>query len=244
MGEIAWLSLTSKEQDQVSAILKFMKPKYITLAGACVQPDDIKRFSEDKTGYPKTRSMETWHYTDRSVSPGHTVPANDDGKLMTILPELIGDLKHDHTPNEANALKLAQLGHLVGDIHQPLHVAAFWLPETGKFDRGGNDYHLQDERHNLHYLWDALPTGDVETVTAQIMKEHPMKSYSHKRLTATVGEWAEESWQISKNFVYTTPRGQEPSKEYMAKARRVAYDQIALAGYRLAEVIKSILKSQ
>ncbi|MBX3110716.1 MAG: S1/P1 nuclease [Fimbriimonadaceae bacterium] len=243
VGEIAWRSLSGPEQAKVQAILDKLTPKYRSLQGACVLPDDVKRFPESETGYKQDRSKSNWHYFDKSVSPGHEV-TDDDGQLMRRLPELITSLTFDHEPTEANALKLAMLGHLVGDIHQPLHTSAFYLPETAKFDRGGNDYKLQDNQHNLHYLWDALATGDVDRLVEKIMRDHPEKSYSHRRLTVGPEVWADESWKISKKFVYSTPRGQKPSQEYMDKAQRIAYDQIALAGYRLAETIKTILKGR
>lgn len=243
VGEIAWRSLSGPEQANVQAILNQLTPKYRSLAGACVQPDDIKRFPESETGYKQDRSMDNWHYFDKSVSDGHEV-TNDDGQLMKRLPDIIASLTKDHSPTKENALKMAMLGHLVGDIHQPLHTAAFFLPETGKFDRGGNDYKLEDSRHNLHFFWDALPTGDVDRLVEKIMRDHPAKSYSQRRLTIGPAVWADESWKISKKFVYTTPRGQKPSAEYTEKALRIAYDQVALAGYRLAETIKTILKGR
>ncbi|MBS1707768.1 MAG: S1/P1 nuclease [Armatimonadetes bacterium] len=244
VGEIAWRSLTSKEQTQVTAILTTLGVRYQSLPNACVLPDDIKRFTDAVTGFKQDHSMDNWHYKDKSVTPGHPTPANDDGQLMKKLPELIDSLTRDHGATKEVAFKLAMLGHLVGDCHMPLHTSAMWLPQTGKFDRGGNDYKLQDSRHNLHLFWDALPTGNVDTLVDKIMRDHPATSYSHRRLTIGPEVWADESWKISRDFVYTTPQGQEPSKEYTDKALRIAYDRLALAGYRLAEVIKTILKGR
>lgn len=68
------------------------------------------------------------------------------------------------------------LAHLVGDLHQPLHVGAIYLdkngqqldPDTGTYDKitqtqGGNllEHLRMDGRHrSFHSEWDSLPTDE------------------------------------------------------------------------------------
>ena len=69
--------------------------------------------------------------------------------------------------DEREALRL--IAHLVGDIHQPLHVASVYLDADGRpvdpdhdgsdpdsKTRGGND--LRDGSHALHAERDDVPT--------------------------------------------------------------------------------------
>jgi hypothetical protein len=55
-------------------------------------------------------------------------------------------------------------------------------------------------------------------------------------------QWVLESNHIANNFAFQTPREEQPSNAYFARAHDVACRQIALAGYRLAHLLNAIFK--
>ena len=90
-----------------------------------------------------------WHYC--------TVPDNEDyekgkhkGLAIEKVNEFIETLKNKKSTKEDKIIALKFLIHLIGDLHQPLHVG------NGK-DRGGNDIKLKwfGESTNLHSIWDT-----------------------------------------------------------------------------------------
>jgi hypothetical protein len=56
--------------------------------------------------------------------------------------------------------------HLIGDIHQPLHMVSRVTVENPKGDAGGNAFDLarKGDVENLHSLWDSaiyeMPSND------------------------------------------------------------------------------------
>ena len=57
----------------------------------------------------------------------------------------------------SRSFMLRYLIHNVGDIHQPLHGAAYYSDKFPKGDRGGNSWKVtyNKEINNLHKLWDS-----------------------------------------------------------------------------------------
>ncbi|CAL3962873.1 unnamed protein product [Diplocarpon coronariae] len=152
--------------------------------------------------------------------------------------------------------------HLVGDIHQPLHVE--------NMARGGNGIGvLFDGKHvNLHHVWDtsiaeqivggyALPFAEAwaENLTRAI-REGEYKSLAPAWLegvdladpvTTSLG-WAEETNKLVCTAVLPAGRegvqDQELNGTYTEKAVPVIRLQVAKAGYRLAQWLDRIAAAQ
>jgi len=151
--------------------------------------------------------------------------------------------------------------HLVGDVHQPLHVGALFT--ENRFpdgDQGGNKIFVVGPSKNLHKAWDES-LGHAEflpllTSTARrIMTTPALRREALQELstTSTFSAWMRESLELARAFAYDgdirdairaaenddgpMPRIQL-SSEYIADVRDVAQKQVALAGYRLADVLR------
>ena len=114
--------------------------------------DDVKR--AEGTG--------TWHYIDipLGLTRGDLTPycepvgplrnGNRSGCILSAIRDQLGALKSGNPIDRARALRY--LIHLVGDLHQPLHVS-----DNG--DRGGNcvpvHFGATSVATNLHALWDS-----------------------------------------------------------------------------------------
>jgi len=166
-----------------------------------------------------------------------------------------------------DSLMLRYLLHLVGDSHQPLHSTSLFSSSlnNGSFkhgDFGGNSVKLHDVMNknitNLHSLWDAgvgllndireMPITEehkiqVELMAMELEGEYPASYFGELVNNIEIEAWAKESHDLAIEYVYSdidmfpvlTP-------QYIETGRTVSKKRIALAGYRLASVLKSLYK--
>ncbi|KQW42892.1 MULTISPECIES: S1/P1 nuclease [unclassified Roseateles] len=161
---------------------------------------------------------------------------------------------------------LLALVHLVGDIHQPLHVGSVYLdaqgrrvdPDKGGFDRtsftiGGNSFNLVPASptgpKNLHAYWDNVPDEfRPRRVDAAWLAQA-------RRVQPNAGDpagwperWATQSLaQAGAAFdglKFSDRQGSQwnltlPSG-YAARANAIKRQQLTIAGARLAEVLKAV----
>jgi hypothetical protein len=169
---------------------------------------------------------------------------------------------------DAKADALCWLVHLAGDLHQPMHcvtvtgpLANYTPPERG--DEGGNGFTLAGQPPNLHAYWDdqvdidhasnprgkgnphgisALSREEIVKRAKAIEEKHPVGSFAGKEKDLEIAHWALESF-ADREFAYSTKFNEVPDEDYADKAQNIAQERIALAGYRLAELLKSIFES-
>ena len=131
--------LTKKAQEEVKRVLGSE-----TLAEVSTWMDEIR--SDRAYNYANT-----WHYC--TIPDGMTyeeAPKQEGGDVIWAIEKIIDELKSDTLTAEQEETNLRFLVHLVGDIHQPLHVG------NGE-DRGGNDIKVTwfGSNTNLHSVWDS-----------------------------------------------------------------------------------------
>lgn len=214
----------------------------------------------------KTRTTGPWHYVDFHFrSDGQPTSNKPDAENVLWAIEKFKAILADRSkPDEERADALRYLIHLVGDIHQPLHATARDSDENPDGDAGGNRFHLVAPSiyknlprppSNLHALWDFgagvfVPikrpisvegNKQLKTWATSITKAFPFKKLPEAS-DAKPMDWALESWEIAKKDVYSTPENAEPSPKYLATSQIIAKRRIALAGYRLANLLNETLK--
>ncbi|MCH7720984.1 MAG: S1/P1 nuclease, partial [Planctomycetes bacterium] len=112
---------------------------------------------------------------------------------------------------QVEALKF--LIHLVGDLHQPLHVSR-------ARDRGGNDIAVEffNNRTNLHRLWDSglirhtkKPWREYAAeLRAQVTEAKTRPPWSYGKTP----EWATESYRLALSHAYAIPKDGKLGKAY------------------------------
>jgi hypothetical protein len=186
----------------------------------------------------------------------------------------------DKEPEE-RALALSWVMHIVGDIHQPLHVSDYYSEESPTGNAAGTLEYvwdpLRDSAMPFHLLWDSntfrsTKLEDIDRNTKELLAKYPRASLPE--LTAYDGpdafrRWARESYQVAVDFAYghEIERLGDPNKdtdsdrlignmvkyilegispvdeapevpaEYWEKLQYEAHRRIALAGYRIADII-------
>ena len=200
-------------------------------------------------GFPDMMRHRAWHYFDHGIS-GDGTPAIEQRPphLMTELPRLLAEIAT--ADSRQAAYDLPWLEHLTGDVHQPLHLTSRFLKSQPKGDAGGNFVFVEPDR-NLHSLWDDaaaprdLSDDDIVRYAREITADYPAGS----PLSLDPAQWATESFELDKSAVYTfgleTGSKEQPlilPPLYEERAKRIARQRVALAGYRLGEILIKILQ--
>ncbi|MBT8449801.1 MAG: S1/P1 nuclease [Gammaproteobacteria bacterium] len=115
---------------------------------------EISTYCDEQKANPSEfwqKTADPWHYM--TVPDGKTYTndmAPPQGDAITALAMFTKQLQDTKVDKETRALALKFIVHIIGDLHQPLHVG------NGK-DRGGNNVKVEffRERSNLHRVWDS-----------------------------------------------------------------------------------------
>lgn len=216
-----------------------------TLAAVASWPDEIK-------ATPEGKAAANWHFHESTVCDGQTLACVDgacaDEKISEMLKVLGNKDANARQKNEA----LKWVVHLVGDIHQPLHVG-------GNGDRGGNSYKVSLTQpdgtvktgFNLHSVWDnqlaKLVLDDAEMGAK--LKNAPLPA---DFAPGTPMQWMDEGKQLTKSSVYSFSGfacgavlpgdGVVLDSGYQANAKKAIFPQLMKAGWRLAAVLNQTLK--
>ena len=210
---------------------------------------------------------DSWHYT--TVHPDQTVQdmkteygtdskindateaidlmiaiLNGDATATTLLEDLMTKNKARPLQNSTKATALAFLVHLIGDIHQPLHVGK-------NKDQGGNKISVMyfRERKNLHGIWDSdiieherLSYTEFSTFINKLSAEEVRKYQK-----STPEQWASESIEIREDiyntlYDYTDRETGLPSLSwnYQHDNLPVIEKRLVLAGVRLAGILNEL----
>jgi hypothetical protein len=289
VAQIAYSQMSSVAKAKANALLKELpdvrqstpnsKPRPYDFITAACWMDDFKSSSQ-------FNGFRTWHYIN--PPPDGDVRKSQKPNALSQIELGASSLHEFQEETFENAVTLAVLIHLVGDIHQPLHA-------TGQ-DLGGNTFPILGvpgietnlrgdgkpvERdkpaigtnaavyQRLHAYWDCayrygfVESNDSEKSVTQLFRTGDSAHPDMKRIEQVAAEltahyltrdakvlrendaaqWAKESFNLANNLAFNTPRGKRPSNEYFQKSHDTGCAQIALAGYRLAQLLNTIFKS-
>lgn len=211
-----------------------------------------------------------WHYADTfwRQENGKAVimenPSEEGGKAVEQLFETEKTMRNASATAAEKAIAIAWFMHLAGDLHQPLHTSARITDVEPKGDQGGNTFLLtpkntpREKQMNLHWFWDSIISRVIERrndaadsaflppIAEQLMKKYPFSGKQSRLNLSKFDEWQKESFALAIKEVFpsTLVREQMPSKQYVANTFRVSEEQIALAGYRMGEMLNAIFGAQ
>ena len=162
-------------------------------------------------------------------------PKNPKGDVIATLEKIIAELKKHTLDKKTETEYLKMLVHLVGDIHQPLHVGCC-------DDQGGNKVKVKwfGRDTNLHIIWDNNMIDETKlsfTELAGFLGEPDMASlFSWQK--NSVRAWADESMSF-RTQVYDIGDGNLGYK-YSYKYYPIAKQRMMQAGIRLAGILNQI----
>ncbi len=187
--------------------------------------------------------LDPWHYINVKSGLNYTDFSNylqQDTIVdaFTKLNFLIKELKNKQTPLDKKQMYLRLVIHIVGDIHQPMHVGR-------KEDLGGNRINVLwfNEPTNLHALWDEkLITYQKLSYTEYTTSiNHADKKLRKQWQQQPMSEWLFESYQIAdKLYAGITQPNQKLSYRYNYDHIDTLNLQLLKGGVRLAGILNEI----
>lgn len=189
---------------------------------------------------PEYGYSRTWHY--KNIDDGQEyeeAPINPTGDVVVAIRDQVKTLgKSYKKKNDKQILALKMLIHLVGDLHQPMHLGRL-------SDKGGNYHKITffTTETNLHSLWDSyLPESAHKWSYTEWRNE--IDRLSDTEIAAicqgTVDDWAKETFLITREVYNSSPREGKVSYDYIYKWTPVIEKQLAKGGIRLAFLLNTI----
>lgn len=179
--------------------------------------------------------MKPYHYIDFERGAGVTELSGDN--IINVLNKTLKDLDNiKGLSNDEVRTRLFYLFHLIGDLHQPLHLGY-------KDDKGGNTIQLSffGRNTNLHSLWDSKIIEYKNLTLADLLKTN---HYKPNELSATeqidITGWAKDSRKYLKNAYQLNEA--KVSDIYVDANYPIIEQQILKAGLRLASVLEHYFK--
>ncbi|GAA4303355.1 S1/P1 nuclease [Aestuariibaculum suncheonense] len=226
VGEIAQKYLKGKAKREVNRLLK-----QHSLAFASTYGDEIK---SDKA-YDK---YYTWHFVNMPFNETYeTSEKHPDGDLVTGIETCKAVLLDKNASDEDKIFHLKMLIHLMGDLHQPMHVG---LAE----DKGGNDLKVQwfYKDSNLHRVWDSDMIEDYKmgydelANNADALSKDEIKAIQEGSVT----DWVNETHNITKKVYASVEPNENLRYRYSYDHFKTVRSQLQIAGIRLAKVLNDI----
>ena len=224
---VAQVAFTYLDENTKKVVLQYLDG--MTIEEAANWMDNIK--SDHSYDY-----MKPYHYVN--FDKGAKVVELNGDNIIYQLNETIKELRNKkNLSKEEISTKIKILFHLIGDLHQPLHVG------YGS-DKGGNTMQINynGKGTNLHSLWDS---GIIESkgITLQdCLKSTKFCKYKLWKIKKIkVINWSMESRSLL-DPIYNTG-GNKISDEYVNKNAALIETQIHKAGIRLASVLKEVFKN-
>lgn len=211
-----------------------------SLDEAATWPDDMR--SAPGPFWQKTATP--WHYvTLNGIVYDH---APSEGDALEALNRFRATLRDPAASLSDKQLALRFIVHLVGDLHQPLHV--------GKCcDKGGNEVKVKwfGRDLNLHSVWDSALVDEEQlsfTEMAAKLRRHTSNADVVAWWDINPRDWISESAQL-RETVYPEPNRKDPkalpelSYGYVYKYTPLMEQRLKQAGVRLAAYLNDIYSS-
>jgi hypothetical protein len=192
-----------------------------------------------------------WHYvTLNGIIYDHAPPEGDALKALGRFRSVLQD-PSANLADKQEALRF--IVHLVGDLHQPLHV--------GKCcDKGGNDVKVSwfGKPTNLHAVWDSQLVDDEQlsfTELAAKLERHTSAEDVVKWWDINPRDWISESAEVREQIYANIPSAKPKEKKakkrtpaplpdlsygYVYKFTPVMEQRLQQAGVRLAAYLNDI----
>lgn len=208
----------------------------------------------------KAQRLETrsWHVVAIALSESRYLRSRDCGRNETCIIDALNEqttiLKDTTKDFETRAEALKFVIHLVGDLHQPYHIAT----NTKPHDLGANKVKvtaLSGRVTSLHDVWDTDLVEFALKRSARSVGEYAnqlSKKYSGASTRSSVSSWALEShkyaWDgyyfTNGDFMVADERSWRLDEAYYNKNLAIVEKQLALAGLRLAKTLNDIFGSR
>lgn len=192
---------------------------------------------------PEYSYSKTWHY--KNIDDGvayDEAPKNPKGDVVTAIYEQTEALRSGKLSKDESALALKMIVHLIGDLHQPMHVGH-------ATDLGGNRVKVRyfGKDNNLHSIWDSALVESAHK-WSYTEWQNQIDRLGDAEIAAiaagTPDDWCKETFAICGKVYDKTPEGTNISYDYVADWTPVIEDRLVRGGIRLAKTLNSLFDVQ
>lgn len=189
---------------------------------------------------PEYAYSKTWHY--KNIDDGVMYEegiVNPDGDIVSAILEQTALLCDPTSLAADRELALKIVVHLVGDIHQPMHMGH-------ASDRGGNTWKVKyfNRDNNIHSVWDgSLPESAHKWSYTEWQQQIDRATPEEQLIIIADGhpdKWGKETFEICKKVYSTTAPETNISYDYIAAWTPIIEQQFLRGGLRLADLLNSI----
>lgn len=258
---------------QVKALLKDGGLEKYAIWADCAKHYCQDWYDDEMKAYVKANPKhKLYHYTDipiQEAAYSATAFGANENDVVQILQQCISVLRpagsavpnpHGFTKRQA----LILIAHLVGDIHQPLHVGATYVGPDNQFvnpntqgakyeETEGGNFLLLTASNSLHSYWDGTLVDDLKkssTIAAFAAAITPLSvSWKNTGDIATWPQaWADESLKLSaqvqsplrlgpRQMSMPSRQGEKPHQEWMITGKPASYrgDSDAIAKSQMSK---------
>ncbi|WP_224483347.1 S1/P1 nuclease [Robertkochia aurantiaca] len=226
VGEIASRHLDRRAAKKIDALLDGA-----SLAKVSTYADEIKSDDRYNEFYP-------WHYVNYPLDAEYIkAEAASEGDLYQGIDRCIEILKNPASSKEDKVFYLKMLVHLVGDLHQPLHLGR-------SEDKGGNDIQVRwfGDGANLHSVWDTRMIEQYGMSYSELADNLPVLGENEKKVIMQGDHylWGSQMRELTAMAYNSAEPGEKLGYEYMYNHFGTVQDQLQKAGLRLAAILNDI----
>ncbi len=225
-GEIAEKHLKRSVKKKIEKLLNGQ-----SLAFVSTYADEIK---SDK----RYNDFYTWHYVNMPLDVKYEdSEKNPKGDLVTGINKCISVLKNENSSLDDKVFYLKMLVHLVGDLHQPMHIGR-------AEDKGGNTIQVQwfGKGTNLHRVWDEnmINRWDMSYLELAENSEDLSKEQIKTIQKGSIVDWVNDTHILSKIAYESVKVGENLRYRYSYDHFKTVRKQLQKGGIRLAKLLNDI----
>ena len=224
IAEIAYLLLSEPAKQKLKQYL----------SGSSIQ--NASTWMDEQKRNPAYQYLSDTHFINIVKGKLFSAPISKNN-IYTQLTEVMSELENisSLSPEKAK-YDLEILIHLMGDLHQPLHVS------FGE-DKGGNTVNtiVGNKKMNLHFAYDIgiielkdISTGSIIPQFAKLTADQKLGIEK-----GNLGDWINET-RSQLLFVYGFENG-TLNQDYLNKAQPIIENQILKAGIRLSYLLEKYM---
>jgi hypothetical protein len=198
----------------------------------------VATWADEIKSDPKYRKYGPWHYVNYPLgSKYENHPKSEQGDIIQAIDICIAVLRDKKAQTDTRAFHLKMLVHLIGDLHQPLHVG---LAD----DKGGNDFQVRwfNKGTNLHRVWDTEMLESYDMSYSELA-ENATRLSNEQLAEIRKGDhrdWMRDSRNLFEDIYRHTAKGEKLGYQYMYRYLHPARNQLQKAGIRLARLLNDI----
>ncbi len=182
-----------------------------------------------------------WHYFNMEHrDSAQSAKRSDEGDLLSALESLERTLRDESASGEERSVALKIYIHLVGDLHQPMHLGR-------EVDEGGAEIPVIyfTDSTSLHAAWDYfVPMGVREWSYTEWREQIDVASEEEmaRIVSGDYATWIDQIHELTRQIYRDTPIDTRIFYDYMEKYNPIVEQQFLYGGLRLAHLLNEIFR--